>query len=396
MKRPRVLVAQPYLGASGGGNVVAAWTLEALREEFDVALATLGPVDHASMNRNLGTSLREEDFTIHIAPRRYTNILRFVPTAGAQLEIALTTRWARELDARQHFDAVMSTQNEMDFGRPGVQYVHYPWAYLPRPEIELRWFHRIPGALAGYRGFCGLVSQGTIEGAGRNVSLANSTFVARKVKDYYGTDAEVVYPPVPGRFPDIPWEERQQAAVAVGRMNPCKRWEIVVAMVDLVRERGVELALTLINTPDDPEYGRRIARMAESRPWFRILTGLTREELAHEVALHRYGIHAMKEEHFGIAVAEMVRAGCIPFVHDSGGPVEIVGGLRELRFQDVADGAGALSAVAGDRELTGRLREALAHQKEMFSVERFCDSLREVMRRQCAGCLNSRATPGRL
>jgi glycosyltransferase involved in cell wall biosynthesis len=389
--RRRVLVAHPHLGSSGGGNVVAAWALQALREEFQVTLATLGPVDRESINRNLGTSLQDGDFTILIAPRRYAAVLGSVPTQGAQMEIAFTTRWARELDAREHFDAVLSTQNEMDFGRAGVQYVHYPWAYLPRPDIEMRWFHRIPGVLAGYRGLCRRVSQGTIDGTRRNLSLANSRFVAGKFREYYGTDAEILYPPVPGKFPDIPWEQRRPAAVASGRMNPCKRWEMAVEILDRVRDLGLDLGLTLINQPNDPEYGRQIAKLAASRPWFRILTGLTREELTREMAQHRYGIHTMLDEHFGIAVAEMVRAGCIPLVHDSGGPVEIVGGQIELRFRDAEEGAGALAAVVRDCAAQEHLRAVLAKQREVFTVEGFCESLRQVIRR----VVTLPASPGR-
>ena len=67
MKKRRVLVAHPYLHASGGGNVVAAWALQALRDEFEVTLATLGPVDCAALNRNFGTSLADRDFAIRIA-----------------------------------------------------------------------------------------------------------------------------------------------------------------------------------------------------------------------------------------------------------------------------------------------------------------------------------------
>jgi hypothetical protein len=66
--RRRVLVAQPYLGTSGGGNVVAAWTLQALREEFQVTLATLGAVDCQGLNQYFGTSLADSDFKIRIAP----------------------------------------------------------------------------------------------------------------------------------------------------------------------------------------------------------------------------------------------------------------------------------------------------------------------------------------
>jgi len=378
--RRRVLVAHPKLGFVGGGNLVAAWVLEALRQEFQATLATLVPVDLGALNKSFGTSLQDGDFELQIAPRRYLAFLDGVPTQGAQMEIALTTRWARKLAAQESFDVLLSTHNEMDFGRPGLQYVHYPWAYLPRPNIEQRWFHRIPVVLAGYRGLCQLVSGGTARGVRANLSLANSEFVARKIKHVYGVDAEVLYPPAPGGYPGIPWEQRRQAAVAIGRMHEVKRWEMAVEIVDLVRSQGVDLGLTLINQPQESAYARRIAAMAAGRPWFRILTGLTREQLAQEVAQHRYGIHTMEDEHFGIAVAEILCAGCIPFVHDSGGPVEIVGRRKELRFGTVEEGACAIAAVIGDGALRESLRALLAEQRERFSTERFCSSLRELAR----------------
>ncbi len=383
VKRRRVLVAHPGLGPIGGGHLVGAWALEALREEFHVTLATLNPVDHGALNRSFGTSLKDSDFDVQIAPRRYRAFQRCMPTHGAQMAISLTARWARNLDDKERFDVLLSTHNEMDFGRPSVQYVHYPWAHFPRPDIEMQWFHHIPGVLLGYHRICRWVSCGTKQGARGNLSLANSQFVVGKIEEAYGVGAQILYPPVPGNYPDIPWEQRRSAAVAIGRMHEIKRWEMAVEIVDLVRSRGVDLGLTLINQPDQPEYGRRIAALAASRPWFRILTGLTREQLAWEAAQHRYGIHAMQDEHFGIAVAEILRAGCIPFVHDSGGPVEIVGGRKELRFRTSADGANAISAVIGDDGRRERLRAFLAVQRERFSAESFCKSLREVVRSQC-------------
>ena len=44
------------------------------------------------------------------------------------------------------------------------------------------------------------------------------------------------------------------------------------------------------------------------------------------MATHRYGIHGMREEHFGMAPAEMARAGAIVWVPRGGGQTEIVGG----------------------------------------------------------------------
>jgi glycosyltransferase involved in cell wall biosynthesis len=143
--------------------------------------------------------------------------------------------------------------------------------------------------------------------------------------------------------------------------------------------------LTLIHPHENSEYAQKIAAMAQSRPWLRLLTDLTREQLVKEAALHRFGLHTMEEEHFGIAVAEMVRAGCLPLVHDSGGPVEIVAGCKELRFQNVAEAAEKLNALMGDTALQENLRSALAKQRELFSTKSFCDSLRGIVRNFYSG-----------
>ena len=390
MKAKRVLVAHPYLHPSGGGNVVAAWALQALRDEFDVTLATLGPVDCAALNRNFGTSLTDRDFTIRIAPAGYRLALRALPTRGALMQMSALMRWARALDSRAldgrgHFDVLFGTQNETDFGRPGIQYVHYPWVYLPRPDAEMLWYHHIPGFLPLYRGLCQTLSGSSNDGLRRNLSLANSEFVVGKIREIHGLEsegvvAEIVYPPVPGSFPETPWAQRRAAVVAVGRMHEIKRWEMAVEVLDLVRQQGLELGLTLIAAPEQPAYGKRMASLAASRPWFRILSDISRDELAREVASHRYGIHTMENEHFGIAPAELLQAGCIPFVHDSGGPVEIVGGRRELRFSDARDAAAKLATVVQSPALESELRHVLALRRDAYSAEKFTESIRRIVR----------------
>ena len=384
MKRRQVLVAHPYVQPWGGDNLVAAWALQALREEFEVTLATLGPIDCAALNRNFGTSLTDGDFTLRIAPAGYRLALRCLPTRGALVQMSALMRWARALDAVSRFDVLLSTQNEADFGRPGIQYVHYPWVYLPRPDAEMRWYHQIPGVLPLYRGLCQRLSGSSNEGLRRNLSLANSEFVAAKIRESHGVEAQIVYPPVPGSFPEVPWEQRRAAVVAVGRMHEIKRWEMAVETLDIVRRDGADsgsgLGLTLIAAPAQPAYAKRMAALAASRSWFRILSDVSREELAREVASHRYGIHTMENEHFGIAPAEQLQAGCIPFVHDSGGPVEIVGGRKELRFADARDAAGKLAAVVRTPALESDLRQALAGRRGTYATEKFTENIRRIVR----------------
>jgi glycosyltransferase involved in cell wall biosynthesis len=376
--QPRVLVVHPRLRILGGGNLLAAWTLQALSSDFEVSLATLEPPDYTALNVTFGTSLREGDFHVHLPPPGYQRFLRSIPTAGALLDICMAMRWAQDVDRRERYDVLFGTSNEMDFHRRGVQYIHYPWFYLPRPEFEMRWFHRIPGVLGMYRRSCLALARATPSGLRRNLMLANSQYVAGQIKKAHGTGAQVVYPPVPGDFVELPFEQRRLAVAAVGRVHRSKRWDMAVDIVESVRRRGHDLTLTLIGHGEDTAYAAQLEAMAAARPWFRWLRDVSRAQLLKELSQHRYGIHPMQEEHFGIAPAELQRAGCITFVHNSGGAVEIVGGDARLTFDSVEDAAERIARVIENQPLERELRGQVAERSNWFTSKSFCDSVRQV------------------
>jgi hypothetical protein len=60
----KVLLVQPSLQPPGGGNGVAAWIIQALKEDSEVSVLTWRPVDLAAINRYYGTSLAPTDFKI--------------------------------------------------------------------------------------------------------------------------------------------------------------------------------------------------------------------------------------------------------------------------------------------------------------------------------------------
>jgi len=377
MKKPSILIAHPYLSSSGGSNTVAAWAIQALRDDYEITLGTLGAVGCDALNHNFGTSLRREDFNVRIAPAHWRGMAQYMPTQGALLSQCITMRWARTLDREYQYDALMSTENECDFGRKGLQYIHFPWFYLPRPEIELQWFHHIPGVLHGYRNLCESIAGATADGLRRNISLANSAFIADRIQSVHKMPAKVLHPPVPGGFPVVPFAARIQGMISLGRMDHVKRWENAVEIVDRVRSGGIDISLTLISHRHDEDYARRIETLAATRPWFRILYDLPRAQLVQEVARHRFGLHTMEEEHFGIAPAELQRAGCITFVHRSGGPMEIVGHREELMFDNSEQASERICRVIRDAALQDELRQFAEERGRHFSAERFCAELRE-------------------
>jgi len=364
---------------SGGSNAVAAWTLQALRDDLDLSLATLAPVDCAGLNLSFGTALREEDFQVRVAPRGLQKMSSRLPTRGALVDLCLTMRWAQELDRQNRYDALFSTENEMDFHRRGIQYIHHPWLYLPRPDAEMHWYHRIPGTLAVYRKSCLMLAHASARGLSENVTLANSRFVADRFRSVYGTCAAVVCPPVPGDFQNLPWEQRRNAVAAVGRIDPIKRWEFAVETVESLRQRGHDLELTLMGHSNSPSYVARMEAMSTSRPWFRVIRDVSRTDLLAELSRHRYGIHPMEDEHFGIAPAEMLRAGCLPFVHNSGGAVEIVGGDSRLTFEGVNDASLKIANVLENPALERELRAQMGERRDEFTTEKFCRSVQQIV-----------------
>jgi hypothetical protein len=98
------------------------------------------------------------------------------------------------------------------------------------------------------------------------------------------------------------------------------------------------------------------------------------------LASHRYGIAGCRHEAFGIAAAEMVRAGMIVWVPRGGGQVEIVD-HPDLIYDGEDDAVRKIAAVLSDPARQAALRVHLAGQAEKFSAERFMDGIRRAVDR---------------
>jgi glycosyltransferase involved in cell wall biosynthesis len=106
---------------------------------------------------------------------------------------------------------------------------------------------------------------------------------------------------------------------------------------------------------------------------------LPQRELAHVVASHRFGIHGMEGEHFGIAVAEMVNAGCIVFVPGSGGQVEIIDDCPDLTYTTRDEAVDKIAALLDDPVRQRTVRAQLAARRRRFSSEAFMQQMRSIV-----------------
>ncbi len=379
--RRRVLLVQPSMQPPGGGNGVAAWMLQALVPEHDVTVLSWWPIDVDPINRFFGTSLRSGDFATLLAPRRYRTAIDRLPFPAALLRSSLLMRYTRRVTA--DFDVIIGAHNETDYGRRGIQYVHYPTYLRPRPDVDLRRYHVGP-MLDAYYHLADGVAGFSLDRMKSNVTLANSDWTAAKIKTSLGIDAETLYPPVARPSAPPEWSARRPGFVTMGRFSPEKDYERVIRILARVRAYASDVTLTVVGTVDRASraYYNRLTSLAASLgggDWITFRHDLSRDEVRGLIAANRYGIHGMREEHFGMAPAEMVAGGMIVWVPNGGGQVEIVGDAPLLRYDSEEQAAEQIARVISDAPEQRRLLAHLAQQSERFGTERFMASVRRVV-----------------
>lgn len=378
-----VLLVQPSLQPPGGGNGLAAWMIEALRRDYRVAVFTWRPFDVAAINRFWGTSLTPGDVEALAVPSSVRTLVDALPLPLSLLKSSLLMRFARRL--MPHYDLVVSANNEVDFGRPGIQYVHYPAYERPRPEVDMRWYHRLPLVLPLYYWTCDRFFGVTSERVLTNLTLVNSDWTGARFRRTHGGTPTTLYPPVAGQFPEVPWDERRNGFVCLGRIAPEKDLDMVIDIVEAIRRVHPDVHLHVVGSPGAPGYFRRIeSRIARHPDWITLHLDVSHDEVRRLITTNRYGLHAMENEHFGMAPAEIATGGCIVWVRAQGGQVEIVGGEPRLVFHSPEDAVSKILHTMGSTVEQAELRSLLAARVPRFSVERFVEGVRAAAAEQLA------------
>jgi glycosyltransferase involved in cell wall biosynthesis len=378
---PRVAVVHPGLGF-GGSEAPVLWTLEALKKDYNVSLITTGKIDLARLNTYYGTNLAPEDFSVQYAPlpMGLRSTAKFVGLKGSFYQ-----RYVRRVAA--NFDVMISCYGPMDFGRRGIQMIAdfafvEEWRFSLHPGVrswKQWWYGRSPLRRI-YMTTCWKVCGASPGGWKRNLNLANSDWSANLLRERFGVESKTLYPPVEGGFPDVPFGQRENGFVCIGSVLPEKRMDRAIEVLRQVRAKGHDIHIHILGSLMDSPFGKKIQALADQHGEWVFLEGrvggLEKKKL---IAQHRYGIHARQNEPFGIAVAELVQAGCITFVPNGGGQMEIVN-HPELIYGNDDDAVQKIVAVLENPALQEALRSHLAQGAARFSVREFEARIRVIVR----------------
>jgi glycosyltransferase involved in cell wall biosynthesis len=372
----RVLIVQRSLRPPGGGNAVAAWMVHALADRYDVTTLTAREWSVRETNSFYGTSIPDRIARLVVpAPWRW---LSGLPEEKlSRLRMCSVLRSARALAPT--FDLLITADNYAPFAKPGLQYLHFPADLHPSPA-------RLKPVVDIYFRLCDRIVGAPWMDAAKNITLANSRWTAAGLERLGEMSKPIVlYPPVIDPGVGLPWEQRDDVFLCIGRFHGSKRIEMAISIVQKIRAAALANSrLIIIGSPVDTEYTTRIHGIASrAGNWIEFRENVSRAELSALMGRSRYGIQAMEHEHFGMATAEMTRAGCVVFAHRSGGTPEVLDDEGALLWSSEDEAVDRFARWIANGE--HGLPPHVAERARSFSAERFVDEFRGIVAMSAGG-----------
>ena len=381
MKRARVAVVSSHLCAGGGSEACAVWIIEALKEQYDVTLITGQPIIVSELNRFYNTLLKPDEISVDVVPLPFLLRIfnRFAALRGYRL-----SRYSKSVSL--NFDLMFSAYGFMDFRKRGIQYILDPnfneqllKMLNPSPRKWKSWFYKDTFIRKFYLRLGDRLRGFSFENTKNNITLVDSDWTGAFVHDIFGLETITVYPPVLAKYPYVPWEEREDGFICMGRIVPEKQIERSIEIIRNLRSVFPKIHLHIFGKIGDRAYGNYLkALISENKGWLFLEGDVGWEQKTELLSKHKYGIHGKENEPFGIVIAEMASAGCLVWVPNSGGQVEIVS-HQLLTYANVAEAVMKISSVIQDLDLQEKIKDHLEKQSKLFSVEKYQSDIRRVV-----------------
>jgi glycosyltransferase involved in cell wall biosynthesis len=205
-----------------------------------------------------------------------------------------------------------------------------------------------------------------------DVYLANSNYVAQRIRKNYRRDAEVIYPPVDVNQFKL-CREKEDFYITASRLVPYKRIDLIVEAFKHLPDRR------LLVFGDGPEM-KKLQALAGKNVELRGYTEL--QELREHLQRARAFIFAADED-FGIAPVEAQACGTPVIAYGRGGALESVVEGRTGTFFREQTAASISEAVHAFEKLSdGFDADDIRLHAEGFSNERFHREFSAVMERE--------------
>jgi len=364
----RTIVVHPRMSVQGGGERVAIHSLKAalraghtaclLSEDFDIA-----QVEEFFACEGLFSRVERLTYPV-FSPRLVRGLHLYQQLFYHRRQIH------RLLSTHLDFQLVLSTQ---DIGyapsseSPVLQYCYFPdyFSHIEGEGSSPWWkLYYWPARLYYHQRV-------------KHVDkfLSTSEYTRHFVRRVWDRDSTTLYPPCP---------------VDLYKSSPCVKENVVVTVARLVPEKRIENFLEIAgNLPAlkfvvigrvQSGWGGYYETLRRIAPANTSFIDAPLRKARNVLAGAKVYVHCARNEQFGIAIVEAMAARCVPVVHDSGGPREIVTQDVGYRWQNTREASQKISTLMEDDELRERLSRSSASRAELFSNDVFESSLAATLK----------------
>ena len=362
----RIVLVHPRMSVMGGGERVSIHSIkEALREGHEVYLAT----------EEFDVEVFEDFFGVQ-GLFNNVRLLTYPPFKPAIRKAVLYQRLIyhqlrlRNLLRQKRFDLVLNTAevaNQPPGPLPSVQYCYFPeyFSHLESNAVPRLWELYYWPAREFYRVRVNQIDR----------LLAVSDFTRGLVRRKWGRDSTTLYPPCPidlyNRLPG----RKENLVITVGRIALEKRMEL---FLELARKLP-ELSFAIVGSIAS-EKESHLVKLREVAPPNVTFVISPLRKVKDILGRAKVYVHTALNEHFGITIVEAMAAGCVPVVHNSGGPMEIVSDDVGYRWNSIGEASRQVSTMIENDHLRGEKSKAAVLRANLFGPAPFESGIGEVIR----------------
>lgn len=249
-----------------------------------------------------------------------------------------------------------------------IHYVHNPYEFVPDPSDPI------------VKLFSLITNKYIIKGNDfSDAVLANSNSTRKQcIKRWNRNDCIVLYPSI--KIDEISTyisssssSSKDDICIVLSRLSPEKKIELAVEAFNTKLLKNKQLLIIGYLSRENKNYYQRLRDLSKSNQNIKILPNLRRSDVLTLLSKAKILFHPMPDEHFGIAIIEAMAAGCLPVVHASGGPLEIVeNGRYGLTYRDAREIPEVLNRAFN---LSEHFQHKIKSRALQFDIKQFQEKL---------------------
>jgi len=219
--------------------------------------------------------------------------------------------------AHEAFKPLQLTTNKKEYVL--MHYVHNPYEFVPDPAAC---------PLGHNTSHMNSLAEKYVikEDDFSNIILANSSSTQNDcIKRWNREDCFVLHPPI--KVDEIPVCDpsvKEDICIVLSRIDPAKRIELAIEAFSSEILRDKKLFIIGYVSKDNERYYYKLADLCKKCSNISLFPNLKRADVLSLLSKAKVFFHPRPNEHFGIATVEAMAAGCLPVVHASRGPLEVV------------------------------------------------------------------------